>query len=524
MSKLKRRLKTLGKIAVVIVLVLAAADLVLTLVLSGKVASEIAKLKASGEPTTIAEIAPKKVPDSENAAVIYAKAFEEMERSLADEDSEDLSALLSPEQRLDDPASWARAMKVLERDRHVISLIEQACSRPKCVFPVEWEKVAGAQLPHLWRMRQLERLLWADAIVNALDGRPDEAVRSLTIGLKLSESLAGEPTVISQLMRYALVQMNARSLEVVAQQGHVDASQARRMYDALGSIDLNPGYARAMRMELVFGLWSFDEFRRDPGMIREYTVNLSIANTPGPNSDDWHWLVLPLHSRTPIVYADELVYLKGMEDRMQKTVLPYRTLKTKRPDLLRDQSFPAYAIGSEALLFYCGSFIAKRDDTVAALNGGRVLCALLAYRDRFGGYPRSFGELRSRLGWKLPEDPYSARDFIYRRQGKGCILYSIGVNLKDDGGTSYDYPPPEKPPVKAPIETPPPGYDPTMHSTGETPSPGLGRAETPSPVEGFPPSAPPPSRTPHPPFSTQNMSYRTADDRRSEDIIWQLER
>jgi len=42
--------------------------------------------------------------------------------------------------------------------------------------------------------------------------------------------------------------------------------------------------------------------------------------------------------------------------------------------------------------------------------------------------------LRSRLGWKLPQDPFSGKDFVYKRQGKGFLLYSIGENLKDDGG------------------------------------------------------------------------------------------
>ena len=58
----------------------------------------------------------------------------------------------------------------------------------------------------------------------------------------------------------------------------------------------------------------------------------------------------------------------------------------------------------------------------------------MAYKDRFGAYPKSLDELRSKLGWKLQTDPFSGKDFVYRRQGKGFLLYSIGENLKDDGG------------------------------------------------------------------------------------------
>jgi len=59
---------------------------------------------------------------------------------------------------------------------------------------------------------------------------------------------------------------------------------------------------------------------------------------------------------------------------------------------------------------------------------------LIAFKDRHSIYPASLAELRAKLGWKLPEDPFSGKDFIYKRQGKGFILYSIGQNLKDDGG------------------------------------------------------------------------------------------
>ncbi len=257
-----------AKALLVLLLVIVVADLALSLVLGRMVAAEIARLKADGYPTTIAEIAPKKVPDAENAADVYARAFKEM----GDLDEYGaFSNLMHPEKRTDDATSWAKGMRILERRRPVIALVEQACSRPKCVFPVEWEKGGAALFPHLAKMRGLERLLSADAITKALDGRTGDAVSSLELGIKLSESLAEEPSVISQLVRYAAIQIQAHSLRLVAQHTDIDAARAKRLYDALGAVDLNSGYARAMQTEMVYGLWSFDEFRGDPSVIREYT-------------------------------------------------------------------------------------------------------------------------------------------------------------------------------------------------------------------------------------------------------------
>jgi hypothetical protein len=34
----------------------------------------------------------------------------------------------------------------------------------------------------------------------------------------------------------------------------------------------------------------------------------------------------------------------------------------------------------------------------------------------------------------VPKDFFSGKEFIYKIQDKGYILYSIGLNLRDDGG------------------------------------------------------------------------------------------
>jgi len=63
-----------------------------------------------------------------------------------------------------------------------------------------------------------------------------------------------------------------------------------------------------------------------------------------------------------------------------------------------------------------------------------MLLALQAYKARHGAYPASVEELKTKLGWKLPKDPFSEKDFVYRRRDKGFILYSVGPDMKDDGG------------------------------------------------------------------------------------------
>lgn len=76
----------------------------------------------------------------------------------------------------------------------------------------------------------------------------------------------------------------------------------------------------------------------------------------------------------------------------------------------------------------------QRDLSDASISSCRTMLDIFTYRHRFGSYPDSLDALRKNLSVKIPVDPMSGKDFIYRRQNSGFILYSIGENMRDDGG------------------------------------------------------------------------------------------
>jgi hypothetical protein len=71
-------------------------------------------------------------------------------------------------------------------------------------------------------------------------------------------------------------------------------------------------------------------------------------------------------------------------------------------------------------------------------SGREALLAVLSvmrYEKEKGRYPASLDEL-VKAGYlkKLPMDPYSDDPLVYRKTESGFILYSFGMDLKDDGG------------------------------------------------------------------------------------------
>ena len=64
-----------------------------------------------------------------------------------------------------------------------------------------------------------------------------------------------------------------------------------------------------------------------------------------------------------------------------------------------------------------------------------TVLAVMRYEKEKGEYPASLKELvKAGFLKKLPIDPYSNAPLVYRRIESGFIIYSVGMNLTDDGG------------------------------------------------------------------------------------------
>ena len=149
---------------------------------------------------------------------------------------------------------------------------------------------------------------------------------------------------------------------------------------------------------------------------------------------------------------DEAYFLREVREKIEVSGLSYRALKPRLRDT--EPNAPRYAVFSASILPVYMRPTAARDRAIARLAGARLFVGLHAYRNRFGSYPASLDELREKLNWRLPTDPFSGKPFAYRRKGSGFVLYSIGEDLKDNGGVepkankarTTSHPPPGPPP------------------------------------------------------------------------------
>ena len=70
----------------------------------------------------------------------------------------------------------------------------------------------------------------------------------------------------------------------------------------------------------------------------------------------------------------------------------------------------------------------------AALRVAAAALSVEQFRRRTGRWPEKLSDVPG----PMPADPFTGEPLKLARTDDGCILYSVGTNLTDDGGIGYD--------------------------------------------------------------------------------------
>lgn len=437
-----RRSSTLGfavKIVVGILVVVAAVYMLLEAELQRALKARLDRLHALGVPKTWAELAPPLIPDQDNAALLYQRAFDQPKMSRND-------AMLvleflrrSPAER---KAQLPQMQAILAKSRVRLELVRQAASRPRCRFPADWGSSpyeTGLDWPPAspWiAMRQEARVLEADALVAAQVGETERAVNSCRAGIRMSRHAGEHPTTIGFLVGTAIEAITLKTLARVLQEADFGAGQCKVLFDELEGPDLGTSFRNVLRTDTYETLWAFDLAEKEPGRAREIVVSCWEASNPGRAADVLAALYLSragrlVRLREEIAYADLVEHLFAIAAKP-----PAQGVRECVAASGRMEKLPSYYLITDALGY---EFPIARAyyRAVGHRSALQVALALEAYHTRRGAYPDSLAALRDYPGWELPNDLYSGKPFVYRGEGDGYLLYSWGDDLDDDGGRAF---------------------------------------------------------------------------------------
>ena len=402
--------------------------------------SEIAQLRQSGAVIDFEEWKPALPPEADNGVDLFRQAM-----AAGGEAHARLQDAGWPDQRLQGDeyvASWTEAIdleppsplqqqfiEVAAREHKlVLDLLRQSAGKPGVVFDRDYSLSDGPSI--VYDYSELRRAAWladASSLTNLRKGDYAQAVADARLALSIARFGQEEHTVLDHLVRCSLVSIAVDCCATVLRDEEVPADLLRDLDGALQkSIEgLEPHLSLAcerarlisLRDELDRGDWRVFSDRQAPRLkallLRPLLRGRLATAIRYANEGVAIWRMAPWQA---LPQSDELSSrVWGEESSVLSDVLG-----TAVPE--PHEFLPLYS-APEAIV-----------DVRAEVASLRVALALRLYRADRGEVAASLGGLVPDYLDEVPPDPFTGKDLLLKRADGMLTVYSVGENLKDDGG------------------------------------------------------------------------------------------
>lgn len=413
-------------VGIVLVLLLASPFIVLgiwTLLARHRLDLAIADLRAKGEPTTLAEMLAPLIPEDTDAVTLYRKAWTLLEQVDFDT-SQRIRELAKPDAVLS-PDDVAEVRAFVRSCSQILDLLRQGSLRPACSCPRNpVPGKPGLSTPVTAGLHGSARLLVLSSRVNLADGRADLAFDDCLTVLRLPVGLHDDPLVISALTESYINIVALTQMRSVLGTSSPSADRLRAALPLLEKAAAPGRIARALRGERCFAIATADVLPTDS----------DFSNLLGESKPAFYRRPF-LRARAVDTVAAQLPYLGQL---ISVAELPWYQAKPRIDELAarvpQEEDELTGFLGMHFFDIMTGA-VSGWNSNLARLHLARTAVALRLYRVKNGTYPDSLASLVPDFLDKLPADPFSGNDFVYRTEGPGFILYSLGPNLTDDGGS-----------------------------------------------------------------------------------------
>ena len=307
---------------------------------------------------------------------------------------------------LEDLQTVERAMSAYPE---VISLLQKAADCPGSYsdtdYGMTFAEFQSDALEEVQSCREVSRYLSDRSLMLTAKGERDEALGTSILGLQLARHLDREPSLVAHLVTIAVRGTAVRSANRVLRSGPV-ADSARDALDAeLAQHDLTESYRHALITERAIGLSAFDD------------MNLGRI-----------WPARGFWNNAGIYYLDV------MDSQLALASQPYhQVLKAGPPTVSRPMS--PWAVLADLVL---PAIDAAREAT----ERNRAMIRCLGILSAVTHLERQGVEVTGLVDLKLPEeattDPYTGKPLVMKKLPDGWVIYSVGKDLKDDGGKVDD--------------------------------------------------------------------------------------
>lgn len=383
-------------------------------------------------PRTLAELNRWYVepPAGQNAATKFLEGIAALKITDADTNSANLPLIGKGELPQSDkpvlPEMKAVMAEFIQRNQSALRIFDQAAQLQQSRYPIDLNQGQATLLPHLPKIKRAAQILELSSISHAVAGQSKEAGDNLLTSLALARSLEFEPVLISQLVRVACKSITMNGLEQTLNRTTLPPQTLDQLEKSLQQSEEREtagfGFTRAFVGEQVIDLRAFDM------STEQY---LKVPDNATPQEREQFKLKIK-----EAMTADQQHCKATFDQALAVRNQPF-------PGRLNQDVFSqAEIVATNKNLFLSSLFFAalnnvapKEASNLANLRLAKTTIALEKFR-RFHSnhFPEALSELMPNYLKSVPTDPFDGQSLRYHKAGNGYVLYSIGRNLKDDGG------------------------------------------------------------------------------------------
>jgi len=377
------------------------------------------------------ELIPEPIPEGYNASKYMSAAgelltLENQERDAMRENWPNLMQTTS----LPSGKGYDLLSHIVDRNESFYTVIEDVLDCDKAWFSFDYENDPpfGTKIPNFLAHQHAAYALRAAALVSMYERRPDEAFGHCRTMLRYGSMTSIEtPTLIGSLVGVAVGSMGTDTLQLIMNR-HTPNDLERDL----------------LKAELELAKESTDMIMNWEGEITEHVYGMEhiirggdfdfmgdVGNVLGNR------LVL-FALRHPFRFflrANEAV----MVDAFRTIIECYKSSPWEGSQRLKEmdlaEHLPRYALLARIALPNAAKALERRNAFHAKVDLCYIALLLEDYREQHGSYPGQLTQLMSDITDKLPLDPFSGGNYIYRKEGDGFLMYSVSGNRQDEGGS-----------------------------------------------------------------------------------------
>lgn len=367
------------------------------------------------------------VPDDENAATYYIKGANILHELARDQETE-------KQYRHALEHGWDDGMKELaahlDEAKPALDHYRKGASMKLCQLPYDKaDMVMGMLIPSLGKSRDAVRLLAIEAGRFEAEAKFKEAVDNYAAVVRIGNHHGTGRTLIGHLVGIACISIGTRNAFDGVYRNNYPANELKRLLKVLDSARARlPDAAHAMKCEKAFGLATMDDVMRlGPQSITAMGRPMR-GRKPSPLQLRAFRITFPDRAikKDMAAYYGRLIAAAGR---------PYHLPEGRLDDEKLLAQLKPWNILGHMLLPAISRVRAEAEKCRASVEMLRIALAIKMFQQEVGEYPDSLKLLTANKFLKeLPMDPFSGKPFIYKLKEGEFVLYSIGRNLKDDGG------------------------------------------------------------------------------------------